>query len=111
MGWIVFVGDGADLRSGDGPNELSKIVISLQGGITANGAIVSIQHPIKANPVKTGDAKLWVYRRENGNDCQATEDHKVSVFVFIPPGLSKSGIFYRKMRVVSVGPSVSNGRP
>jgi hypothetical protein len=46
--------------------------------------------------VKTGDAKLWVYRRESGHDRQAAESHKVSTFVFIPPGLSKSGIFYRK---------------
>jgi hypothetical protein len=29
--------------------------------------------------VKAGDAKLWVYRRENGYDCQAAEDHKLHV--------------------------------
>jgi hypothetical protein len=40
---------------------------------------VFIQHPIKANPVKAGDAKLWVYRRECGYDCQAAEDHKLYV--------------------------------
>jgi hypothetical protein len=34
------------------------------------------QHPIKAKPVKTGDAKLWVYHRENGHDRQAAEDHR-----------------------------------
>jgi hypothetical protein len=35
------------------------------------------QHPIKANPVKTGDAKPWVYRRESGYDCQAAEGHNM----------------------------------
>jgi len=63
--------------------------------MSSDGAIVSIQHPIKANPVKTGDAKLWIYRRESGHDCQAAEDHKVNMFVVVSPGLSKSGIFYR----------------
>jgi hypothetical protein len=55
---------------------------------------LSAQHPIKANPVKTGDAKLWVYRRENGYDCQAAEDHNIYMFVITLPGLYKSGIFY-----------------
>jgi len=43
---------------------------------------VLAQHPIKAKPAKTGDAKLWVYRRENGNDCQAAEDHKIILCLF-----------------------------
>jgi len=47
---------------------------------------VSLQHPIKANPVKTGNAKLWVYRRESGYDCQAAEDHNEK-FVVVLPGL------------------------
>jgi hypothetical protein len=42
--------------------------------------------------VKTGDAKLWVYRRESGQDCQAAEDHKTR-FVIVLPGLSKPGFF------------------
>jgi hypothetical protein len=53
---------------------------------------VSAQHPIKAKPVKTGDAKLWVYRRESCQDCQAAEDHKTKI-VIVLPGLSKPGFF------------------
>jgi hypothetical protein len=34
------------------------------------------KNPIKANPAKAGDAKLWVYRHESDQDCQAAEDHK-----------------------------------
>jgi len=43
--------------------------------------------------VKTGDAKLWVYRRESGYGCQAAEDHKEKIFVIVSPGLSKPGFF------------------
>ena len=84
---------GEALRSGDSSRKLSNIVISLQGGMRSDGAIVSIQHPIKANPVKTGDAKLWVYRRENGHDCQAAEDHKVSMFVVLSLGFPRARRF------------------
>ena len=49
----------------------------------ANSAIITLieRHPIKANPAKAGDAKLWVYCRESGNDCQAAEDYKPFVCV------------------------------
>jgi hypothetical protein len=55
---------------------------------------LSAQHPIKAKPVKTGDAKLWVYRRESGHDCQAAEDHNEKI-CGCSAWLMKSGIFYR----------------
>lgn len=35
-------------------------------------------HPIKAKPVKAGDAKLWVYRHHNDHDRQAAEDTTVA---------------------------------
>jgi hypothetical protein len=38
------------------------------------------QHPIKANPAKAGDAKLWVYRRESDNDRQAAKDHRSDLY-------------------------------
>jgi hypothetical protein len=30
-----------------------------------------------ANPVKTGDAKPWVYRHTSGHDCQASENDDI----------------------------------
>jgi hypothetical protein len=39
-----------------------------------------------ANPVKTGDAKLWVYRHFNDQDCQAAEDDIKVSFLFDGPG-------------------------
>jgi hypothetical protein len=52
------------------------------------------RHPIKANPVKTGDAKPWVFDHTQvvDHDCQAAEDHK-SKFVSIRPGFNQPGFF------------------
>ncbi len=36
--------------------------------------LASVVPPIKANPVKAGDAKPWVYRHNCDNDCQAAEE-------------------------------------
>jgi hypothetical protein len=45
--------------------------------------IFTARHPIKAKPVKTGDAKLWVYRPASWDqDCQAAESHK-TIFVLV----------------------------
>jgi len=33
-----------------------------------------LEHPIKANPAKAGDAKPWVYRHKRDQDRQAAED-------------------------------------
>jgi hypothetical protein len=42
------------------------------------------KHPIKANPVKAGDAKLWVYRRMRvRHDRQAAEDNNERLFGII----------------------------
>jgi hypothetical protein len=40
------------------------------------------QHPIKANPAKAGDAKLWVYRHVSDHDRQAAEDHEQRLCLF-----------------------------
>jgi hypothetical protein len=41
-----------------------------------DNSLYARQNPIKAKPAKAGDAKLWVYHRENGHDRQAAEDHR-----------------------------------
>ena len=43
----------------------------------------SKKHPTKANPVKAGDAKLWVFRQINDQDRQAAEDNKEQFFGII----------------------------
>ena len=75
--------------------------------------------------MKTGDAKLWVYRRESGQDCQAAEEHKYKLFglfclayqarLFFIEGLlpsckpekeqeciDKENAMFRKLKVISI---------
>jgi hypothetical protein len=44
-----------------------------------------------ANPVKTGDAKLWVYRHNRDHDCQAAET--LVFFAFLRAWLSRPFCF------------------
>jgi hypothetical protein len=43
---------------------------------TKSEIVDSKKHPIKADPVKAGDAKPWVYRHAIDNDRQAAEDNE-----------------------------------
>jgi hypothetical protein len=45
-----------------------------------------MQDPIKANPAKAGDAKLWVQRHRSEPDRQAAEDKKEKFFGVNKPG-------------------------
>jgi hypothetical protein len=54
--------------------------------------------------VKTGDAKLWVYRRDNGYDCQAAEDHKRFYLCLFGLAYYKPGYFFSGVLPVPVIP-------
>ena len=50
---------------------------------TKSARVSRDKHPIKAKPVKAGDAKLWVYRHAIDNDRQAAEDSEEQFFGII----------------------------
>jgi hypothetical protein len=51
------------------------------------------QHPIKANPAKAGDAKLWVYSHVSDHDRQAAEDHEQRLYLFGLASYSQAFLF------------------
>lgn len=53
----------------------------------------AFRHPIKANPVKAGDAKLWVYHHFDDHDRQAAEDYNDAVCICL--AYFKSGFLFR----------------
>jgi hypothetical protein len=61
---------------------------------TKSVGVSSNKHPIKANPAKAGDAKIWVYRHMSDHDRQAAEDDKEGFFGIIRLACYKSGFFY-----------------
>jgi hypothetical protein len=60
---------------------------------TCHDIVFATQHPIKANPAKAGDAKSWVYCRENGYDRQAAELHDEQCINLVWPGFLQVRLF------------------